>query len=91
MLKNEMNSIIAENAKVNVSEANRVVEALVEVINSELAAGNKVTIGGLGIFEIREKAERQGINPRSGEKITIAACKSVGFKAAKSLKEKVNA
>lgn len=91
MTKGEMNSAIAEVAKVTLSEAERVVEALVEVINKELVAGNKVTIGGLGIFEVRAKAKRQGVNPKTGEKITIAACNAVGFKPAKALKEEINA
>lgn len=90
MTKNEFNNAIAEIAKVSVSEADRVVEALVSVIGKELAEGNKVTIGGLGIFEVRAKAERQGVNPKTGEKITIAACNAVGFKPSKAIKESVN-
>ena len=45
------------------------------------------TISGFGTFEIRERAERQGINPRTREPITIAASKSIVFKPGKALKD----
>ena len=53
----------------------------------ELAEGEKITISGFGTFEIRERAERQGINPRTREPITIAASKSIVFKPGKALKD----
>ena len=49
--------------------------------------GEKITISGFGTFEIRERAERQGINPRTREPITIAASKSIVFKPGKALKD----
>ena len=47
----------------------------------------KITISGFGTFEVRERAERQGINPRTREPITIAASRSIVFKPGKSLKD----
>ena len=47
----------------------------------------KVTISGFGTFEVRERAERQGINPRTQEPITIAASRSIVFKQGKALKD----
>jgi len=47
----------------------------------------KITISGFGTFEMRERAERQGINPRTREPITIAASRSIVFKPGKSLKD----
>lgn len=67
-----------------------VVEAVLEVITEELIKGEKVTIAGFGTFEVRERAERMGRNPQSGETMLIGASKNVKFKAGKSLKDKVN-
>ena len=53
--------------------------------NTEMS--KKITISGFGTFEIRERAERQGINPRTREPITIAASKSIVFKPGKALKD----
>ena len=60
------------------------------VIADELDAGGKVSIGGFGHFEARERAARAGRNPRTGEAITIAAKRYPAFKAAKSLKDRVS-
>lgn len=60
------------------------------VIADELDAGGKVSIGGFGTFEARERAARAGRNPRTGEAITIAAKRYPAFKAAKSLKDRVS-
>ena len=54
-----------------------------------MADGNKVDISGFGKFEVKERKARMGVNPSNGEAIEIAASKSVGFKAAKALKESV--
>ena len=59
-------------------------------IAKHLADGEKVRIDGFGIFEVRERAERKGRNPQTGETITITAKKSPAFKAGKRLKDKVN-
>ena len=52
-----------------------------------MAEGEKITISGFDTFEIRERAERQGINPRTREPITIAASKSIVCKPGKALKD----
>ena len=52
-----------------------------------MTEGEKITISGFGTFEMRERAERQGINPRTREPITIAASRSIVFKPGKSLKD----
>lgn len=60
------------------------------VIADELDAGGKVSIGGFGTFEARERAARAGRNLRTGQAITIAAKRYPAFKAAKSLKDRVS-
>ena len=59
----------------------------IEALSRALANGEKVTISGFGTFEVRERAERQGINPRTQEPITIAASRSIVFKQGKALKD----
>ena len=56
-------------------------------LGKAMTEGEKITISGFGTFEVRERAERQGINPRTREPITIAASRSIVFKPGKSLKD----
>ena len=58
-----------------------------EALGKAMTEGEKITISGFGTFEVRERAERQGINPRTREPITIAASRSIVFKPGKSLKD----
>ena len=58
-----------------------------QALGKAMAEGEKISISGFGTFEVRERAERQGINPRTREPITIAASRSIVFKPGKSLKD----
>ena len=60
-----------------------------DILFSLLSEGNDVSIPDLGKFEIKERAERTGRNPATGESITIPAKKAVAFKVSKVLKENV--
>ena len=55
-----------------------------------MVAGDKVTLTGFGVFEVRERAAKQCKNPRTGEMQDVPACKAPAFKAGKNLKEAVN-
>ncbi len=81
---------IVEKLGVTKKDATTAVETVFEEIATALVNEQKVDISGFGKFEISERAERQGINPATKEKITIAASKSPKFKAAKALKDAVN-
>ncbi|MDR1260385.1 MAG: HU family DNA-binding protein [Oscillospiraceae bacterium] len=61
-----------------------------EIIGEKLAAGDKISFTGFGTFEVRERAARDGVNPRTGEQISIPASRYAAFKAGKVLKETVN-
>jgi DNA-binding protein HU-beta len=63
--------------------------AILDVIQDELAAGNKLTLTGFGTFSVSERKARTGRNPRTGEEIKIPACKVAQFKPGKVLKEAV--
>lgn len=68
-----------------------VIDTLVETIVESVASGEKVALAGFGTFDVAERAERQGRNPKTGEAMTIAASKAPKFKAAKAFKDAVNA
>lgn len=90
MNKAELVEVVAGKSQVAKRDAEAVVEAVFETIADALAKGETVKISGFGIFEKKERAAREGTNPSSGEKITIPASNSVGFKVSKTLKEKLN-
>ncbi|ATZ17892.1 HU family DNA-binding protein [Mesoplasma melaleucae] len=87
--KDLINEIIA-NENISKVECESVVNSLFDLMIEELSSGKEVSIAGFGKFTISERAAREGINPSTGDKITIAASKSAKFKAAKQLKEKLN-
>ena len=78
---------VAANTDMTKKDADKAVNAVFEALSNALANGEKVTISGFGTFEVRERAERQGINPRTQEPITIAASRSIVFKQGKALKD----
>ncbi|MBO4540770.1 MAG: HU family DNA-binding protein [Bacilli bacterium] len=90
MNKAELVVAVSEKAEVSKRDAEKVVNALFEEIEKALLAGEEVKISGFGIFEKKERKAREGSNPATHEKITIAASRSVSFKPSKALKEKLN-
>lgn len=70
-------------------EAAEAVETIFDTITKSLSKGEDVTITGFGTFTVRQRSARSGVNPRTGEKINIAATKVPKFKAGKGLKEAV--
>lgn len=90
---NKTELIDAISAKVNgVTKANiaAVVDATVATITGALKSGNKVQLIGFGTFETRQRAAREGRNPKTGAALKIAASKTPAFSAGKSLKDAVN-
>ncbi len=69
--------------------AKKAVDAVIETIKASLIGGDAVQLIGFGTYTVIEKPARSGVNPHTGEKITIAAKKVVKFKAGKDLAEKV--
>lgn len=91
MNKTELIHQIAERSDEKKTTVERVVNELFDTIRDEMAAGGEVAITGFGTFAVVERGERQGRNPKTGEPVTVAACKAVKFKAGKLLKEAANA
>lgn len=71
------------------ADAERAVETVVSAVTNALKAGEEVSIAGLGIFEAKMRAARQGRNPRTGETIQIKAMRVPKFRASKTLKDAV--
>ncbi|WP_294707391.1 HU family DNA-binding protein [uncultured Fusobacterium sp.] len=72
------------------AEAERKVELFLATIENTLASGEELNFIGWGKFEVVERAERIGRNPKTGEEIKIEAKKTVKFKPGKTLVDKVN-
>ncbi|MFH1612060.1 MAG: HU family DNA-binding protein [bacterium] len=70
-------------------EATDCVNAVLDNITKALSKGDKVAFTGFGVFSVSKRAARQGVNPRTGEKIQIAATTVPKFKAGKALKDAV--
>ena len=82
---------VAERTGLPKGQAKQAVNAVMEAISEQLAAGNRIQLSGFGSFDVRERSERQGMNPKTKEKMTIPASKAVGFRAASQLKQRVGA
>ena len=90
MKKGLLVAAVAAKAELSKKDAEAAVAAVTGAITDALADGDKVALVGFGTFEVRERAARTGQNPRTGEKINIAAAKAPAFKAGKALKDAVN-
>ena len=66
-------------------ETEKFLDTLEEIITEELKKGEDFTLGKLGTFKVKDRAEKNGVNPKTGEKIVIPARKAVTFKASKNL------
>jgi DNA-binding protein HU-beta len=89
MTKAELVGKIASEGGITKSQAEKAVEGFVSAVSDAMATGDKITLVGFGTFSVRERAQREGRNPGTGEKISIPASKVVKFKAGKTLSEKV--
>lgn len=71
-------------------EASDLVDLVFETMKETLGRGEKIKISGFGNFVLRDKRERQGRNPQTGEPITITARRVLNFKASQLLKQFLN-
>ena len=90
MTKTELVSEVAEKAGLTKIDAERAVKALVDTVTDCLKKGDSLTIVGFGTFSVSQRAARTGKNPRTGEKLEIAAATTPKFKPGKGLKDAVN-
>ncbi len=90
MNKTEIICEVADYLEVSRRTAEKTVDIIFAKITEALAEGDKVNIAGFGQFEVRARAERKGVNPRTGEEIVVPASKTPVFKPGKQLKDSVN-
>ena len=91
MNRTELISEMSEKSELTKVDTEKALKAFIDTVTEELKNGGKVQLVGFGTFEVTERAERNGRNPKTGEAITIPASKSPKFKAGKALKDIVNA
>lgn len=89
MNKTELIATVAEKTDLSKKDADAAVSAVLGAITDALKAGDKVQLVGFGTFEVRNRAAKQGRNPRTGETMTVPASKVPAFKAGKALKDAV--
>ncbi len=89
MNKTELAEMVAKKTGMSKKDSENATSAVLDGITEALVKGDKVQLVGFGTFEVRERKEREGRNPGTGEVIKIAAQKVPAFKAGKALKDQV--
>ena len=87
MNKTELIAAVAEKTGMTKKDAERAIAATFEAVTESLKKGDKVSVSGFGIFEVKTREARIGRNPRTKEEIKIPATKLPAFKASKTLKD----
>ncbi len=90
MTKQDVVDAVASKASLSKKEAAAAVDALLETITGALKSGDSVSFTGFGKFSTSRRAERMGVNPRTGEKVTIRAATVPKFSAGSQLKASLN-
>ena len=90
MNKSELIDAIADSSGLTKAEAGRALDGFLDAVTTALSQGDSLALVGFGTFSVKERAERKGRNPQTGDEITIKAAKIPTFKAGKSLKDAVN-
>ena len=90
MNRNELVDAVTSKTELRKSEAGRAVDAVFESIGEALTEGDEVRLVGFGTFSVSSRAASEGRNPRTGEKIKIAASKQAKFKPGKGLRDSLN-
>jgi DNA-binding protein HU-beta len=87
--KSELVDQVADRATMTKADAARAVDAVLATVEEALRRGSEVTVAGFGKFHVSNRGARQGVNPRTGERIEIAASRVPRFTAGSGLKNAV--
>ena len=90
MNRNELVDAVASKTDLRKSDASKAVDAVFDSISDALKGGGEVRLVGFGTFSVASRAASEGRNPRTGEKIKIAASKQAKFKPGKGLRDSLN-
>ena len=89
MTKSELVDQVADRAELTKQDAARAVDAVLVTVEDVLRRGSEITLSGFGKFHVGQRGARQGVNPRTGERIQIAASRVPRFTAGSGLKSAV--
>ena len=87
--KMELANVLFDEMGLNKREAKELVELFFEEIRSALESGDKVKFSGFGSFSVRDKPQRPGRNPKTGEEVPVSARRVVTYKASQKIKDRV--
>jgi len=89
LTKADLSESLADNLAMHKQDAKKLVDMVFEEIRTALEQGERVKISGFGNFDLRDKSERPGRNPKTGERVSIKARRVVTFHAGQKLREEV--
>ena len=89
--KGEFASLMAAQFDCSKSEAEKTINMFVDSMINLFKSGQELTLVGFGSFSIKERAERDGVNPKTGQKMRISSSRQPSFKAGKNLKDALTA
>ena len=89
MTRKELVAEMARKSGLAKKDAEKALDAFIEAVSGSLQKGESVQLIGFGTFEVRQRAARDGKNPRTGETIHMPAARVPAFKAGKGLKDRV--
>ena len=89
MNKSQLIEAVASDSGLSRADSARAIESLVDTVGRALREGNDVTITGFGKFSVVNRAAREGVNPRTGERLRIAASRAPKFSPGAALKQTV--
>ena len=90
LTKNDLVKALAKENGYPVNHIIEIVETLLEIIKSRLSSGEDVLISGFGKFCVKEKRDRRGRNPATGEDMKLEARRVVTFRCSRQLRDKIN-
>ena len=90
LTKYKLSEKIAVNTGLSFKLSLDCLENILEIIKKALEGGEKVKVSGFGHFEVKQKADRRGRNPQTGETITITSRKILSWKPSAVLKANIN-
>lgn len=91
MIRSELVQALADqNPELSLEEVEQVVHIFFDEISARLAEGGRVELRGFGAFSTRQRAERKGRNPRTGEAVDVPAKRVPYFKPGKEMRERLN-
>ena len=90
MNKSDLIAALADRTQLSKADAGRCLDSFLDIIQTNLAAGEHITLVGFGTFGVKDRPARTGRNPQTGREIAIQAARVPFFKAGKTLKEAAN-